>query len=91
MTLAVMTRATLGHTGRDLRADVATMLIYVAIVLAALMRIGAAFMPEQTALLHLSAGLWCLAFFGFCLRYGGMLTRPRLKPKSPSQPPGRPA
>lgn len=91
MTLAVMTRATLGHTGRDLRADVATMLIYVAIVLAALMRIGAAFMPEQTALLHLSAGLWCLAFFGFCLRYGGMLTRHRLKPKSPSQPPGRPA
>ncbi|MET3660403.1 NnrS family protein [Aquamicrobium ahrensii] len=91
MTLAVMTRATLGHTGRALRADGPTRLIYAAIVLAALIRIVAGFMPEQTGLLHLSAGLWCLAFFGFCLRYGGMLTRPKLKPKSPSQPPGRPA
>src|SRR5690606_16423531 len=65
MTLAVMTRATLGHTGRDLRADVPTRLIYAAIVLAALARIIAAFMPDEIGLLHLSAGLWALAFFGF--------------------------
>lgn len=91
MTLAVMTRATLGHTGRDLKADAATQAIYAAIVLAALARIVAAFMPGETHLLHLSAGLWCLAFFGFCLRYGGMLVKPKLKAKAPSQPPGRPA
>ncbi len=91
MTLAVMTRATLGHTGRDLKADLATRLIYVAIVLAALTRIVAAFMPDEISLLHLSAGLWALAFFGFCLRYGGMLLQPKLKPRQPSQPPGRPA
>ncbi|MCK9553917.1 NnrS family protein [Aquamicrobium sp.] len=91
MTLAVMTRATLGHTGRDLRADVPTRLIYAAIVLAALARIIAAFMPDDIGLLHLSAGLWALAFFGFCLRYGGMLLQPKLKPRQPSQPPGRPA
>ncbi len=91
MTLAVMTRATLGHTGRDLKADVATQLIYAAVVLAALTRIVAAFMPDQIGLLHLSAGLWTLAFLGFCLRYGGLLLRPKLKPKRVSQAPGRPA
>ena len=91
MTLAVMTRATLGHTGRDLKADVSTQMIYTAIVLAALTRIFAAFMLEQTSLLHLSAGLWALAFLGFSLRYGGMLLRPKLKARKPSQLPAKPA
>ena len=91
MTLAVMSRATLGHSGRDLKADAATQLIYAAVLAAALTRIVAAFMPAQPGLLHLSAGLWVLAFFGFCLRYANMLLRPRLKPKRASQPPGKPA
>lgn len=85
MTLAVMTRAALGHTGRELRADGATCLIYAAIVLAALSRIALAFMPAQTGLLHLSAALWSLAFLGYCVRYGGMLLRPRLQPRAPGR------
>lgn len=91
MTLAVMTRATLGHTGRDLRAGPATQLIYSAIVLAALARIAAAFVPALVGLLYLSAGLWMFAFFGYVLLYGPMLLRPRLKPRRPSRAPQNPA
>ncbi len=91
MTMAVMTRATRGHTGRALEADAATQLIYAAVILAAVIRIVAAFMPDKMVLLHASAGLWSLAFLGFCLRYGGMLLMPKAGPKRPSQPPGRPA
>lgn len=85
MTLAVMTRAALGHTGRELRADTATQLIYAAIVLAALSRIAAGFMPESVSLLHVSATLWTLAFLGYCARYGGMLLQPQLKPREPNR------
>lgn len=84
MTLAVMTRAALGHTGRELKADTATSLIYAAIVLAALVRITAGFMPGQMSLLHASATLWTLAFLGYCARYGGMLLQPQLKPREPN-------
>jgi len=43
MTLAVMTRATLGHAGKALIASRSTQLIYVAIVIAALARVLTAF------------------------------------------------
>ncbi len=59
MILAVMTRATLGHAGRALRADRATVALYAAIILAALTRIAAAFLPGMTmTLLVLSGALW---------------------------------
>lgn len=87
MTLAVMTRSTLGHTGRELRADLATGAIYVAIVMATLLRFAAAFFPAQMALLHASATFWIAAFFGFALRYGPMVMRPRLKPRKPNPRP----
>lgn len=78
MTLAVMTRATLGHTGREIRAGPATGLIYACAVAAALSRIIATISPEQaTTLLALSALMWCVAFFGFALAYGPMLLSTR--------------
>ncbi|MDH7799188.1 uncharacterized protein involved in response to NO [Beijerinckia sp. GAS462] len=73
MTLAVMTRATLGHTGHALRADTWTCLIYTLIIIAALTRLSATFWPANIFLLHTAAILWSLAFLGFCLRYSGML------------------
>lgn len=79
MTLAVMTRATLGHTGHSLRADIWTCLIYVFVIMAALTRLAAVFLPANISLLHTAATLWVLAFAGFCLRYGSMLMRPRLR------------
>ena len=58
MTLAVMTRASLGHTGRPLTADRATSAIYLAVIAAAALRVASGFAPGQPALLHLSAALW---------------------------------
>lgn len=87
MTLSVMTRATLGHTGRALKADIPTCLIYSAVVLGALVRIIAAFVPSQVVLLHIAATFWALAFLGYALWYGRMLLRPRLKAGQPAPSP----
>ena len=76
MTLAVMTRASLGHTGRELVAGPGTRAIYVAIVMAACARIVAVLLPQWTfALLHLSALAWLAAFGCFALLYGPALFR----------------
>lgn len=78
MILAVMTRATRGHTGRDLSADRATSLIYVLVTLAALTRVVAAFATDFTLpVLVASAGLWIAAFGLFVFLYGPMLLFPR--------------
>jgi uncharacterized protein involved in response to NO len=78
MTLAVMTRATRGHSGRPLTAPPSTVLIYGAAFLAALLRIAAAFLPGHAMALLAAAGLaWVLAFGGFAVAYGAMLVGPR--------------
>jgi uncharacterized protein involved in response to NO len=78
MTLAVMTRATLGHTGRARTADRATRLIYLAVNLAAVARVLAPlWLQAQPALLAGSAMLWMAAFLGFAAAYGPLLARVR--------------
>lgn len=72
MTMAVMTRATLGHTGRALQADSATQAIYALILLAALLRIVAAF-TGSLALIELAGILWVAGFTCFVLFYGPLL------------------
>lgn len=74
MTLAVMSRATLGHTGQQLTASAATQAIYAAIVVAALSRVCAVLEPVHSeALLHVAAFAWAAAFFGFALAFGRLL------------------
>ena len=78
MTLAVMTRVTLGQTGRALRASLVTVVIYLSVILSAVARIIAALVPEWTMALTPLAGLaWIVAFFGFAVAYGPMLLAPR--------------
>jgi len=72
MTLAVMTRASLGHTGHELVASVATQVIYFCALIAALARIVTAFEPSS-ALLHAAAFAWVLAFGGFATVFGPLL------------------
>ena len=80
MTLAVMTRATLGHTGRSLSASPATQLIYAAVLLAAAARIWAALQPaSMEVLLHVAAFAWAAAFLGFGIIYGPMLCQQRIR------------
>jgi uncharacterized protein involved in response to NO len=76
MTLAVMTRATLGHTGNALVASRATLAIYGCAAVAALARIAAAFWPDLLVL-HVAAAAWVLAFGGFAVVYGQLLLRAR--------------
>jgi uncharacterized protein involved in response to NO len=74
MTLAVMTRATLGHTGQPLTASFATQAIYLAIVVAAIARICAVLHPAQNEiLLHVAAFGWVIAFLGYALTFGPLL------------------
>jgi len=74
MTLAVMSRATLGHSGQQLIASIATQGIYAAIIVAALARICAAIEPDHSELLlHVAAYAWAAAFFGFAVAYAPFL------------------
>jgi uncharacterized protein involved in response to NO len=74
MTLAVMTRASLGHTGNALTASASTQAIYAAIIVAAVARICAVIHPAQgELLLHVAALAWVAAFLGFALAYGPLL------------------
>jgi uncharacterized protein involved in response to NO len=72
MTLAVMTRATLGHTGRPLQAGLATQTIYAAVLTAAVIRIVAAFV-SSIDLLELAGLAWIASFILFVLTYGPLL------------------
>jgi uncharacterized protein involved in response to NO len=79
MTLAMMTRVSLGHTGRAPFAGPMTRMIFAAVLIAALMRICAAFEPGRAAApLQIAGGTWALAFFLFAVSYGPLLALPRV-------------
>jgi uncharacterized protein involved in response to NO len=79
ITLGMITRTALGHTGRPLRAARFEQVAYLALLGAALVRV---FVPlawpvsVATAAL-LSSALWSLAFALYLWRYTPMLLRPR--------------
>ncbi|WP_105384053.1 NnrS family protein [Neorhizobium alkalisoli] len=78
MMLAVMTRATRGHTGRILTASRTTTISYGAIVLCALVRPSTSLFPEFSNIIYAVSGLlWLLAFGLFIFEYGPMLTTVR--------------
>ncbi len=77
MTLAVMTRASLGHTGRMLTASSVTTAFYAAMISAALLRALAPVTPVHTELLLLSAAAWSAALLGFAIAFWPVLTGPR--------------
>ena len=78
MILAVMTRATLGHTGRELKASPATVMIYILVTIGALGRVAAPLLPVDYVLaVRLSGIAWGGAFLLFLLVYGPKLVGPR--------------
>ncbi|MEG4643765.1 NnrS family protein [Paracoccus sp. P2] len=81
MTLAVMSRASLGHSGRALHAGRGTTALYLALTASVALRLLAGLLPAQVWLLHLSGTLWVLAFGGFALLYLPVLARPRVAKK----------
>ena len=78
MTLAVMTRATLGHTGRELKADGWTSTIYLLVTLGAALRVGAQLLPfDYMRTIELAGLMWGGAFLLFVIAYGPKLLGPR--------------
>ncbi|NKC34062.1 NnrS family protein [Falsiroseomonas selenitidurans] len=78
MVVAVMTRATLGHTGNALVAAPAAVAAYVLLLAAALLRVfGSAALADPLAAQMAAAVLWVLAFLLFLAAYAPMLVLPR--------------
>ena len=72
MPLAVMTRASLGHTGQPLTAGRGTQAIYLFVFCAAVLRMIAG-LAGSMLLMELASAAWAAAFGGFVLLYGPML------------------
>lgn len=79
MTMAVMTRASLGHTGRPKHANHLTVLIYILVNLGALLRVFGPMAGLPTNLvLSAAAAAWSGAYLLFAALYGPYLIRPSL-------------
>lgn len=79
MILAVMTRATLGHTGHELRACPRTMFLYALVTLGAGLRVAAPLgLVDYRLGMEIAAVAWAGAFLVFLAVYGPILFRARL-------------
>ncbi|MBI4002983.1 MAG: NnrS family protein [Nitrospira defluvii] len=79
MTLGVMTRASLGHTGRPRHAGPTTLCIYMLVNLGAILRVFGPSTGLPTTLVLGSAALsWSGAYLLFTVVYGPFLLRPSL-------------
>jgi uncharacterized protein involved in response to NO len=77
-------RVTLGHTGRDLTANRATVVVFVLINAAVIVRVAASWNTGDVMILRaLSAGYWVVAFGPFEIVYGAMLLTRRLISRAP--------
>ncbi|KZL23999.1 NnrS family protein [Pseudovibrio sp. WM33] len=74
MTLAVMTRATLGHMGMELKASRGATFLYCAMATSVLLRFSAGLFPDLVARLYdMSALAWILAFVVYVVTFGPLL------------------
>jgi uncharacterized protein involved in response to NO len=79
MTLAVMTRASLGHTGRPRHAGPLTICIYMLVNVGAVLRVFGPMTGLSTNLIMgVAAGSWSGAYLLFAMVYGPFLLRPSL-------------
>jgi uncharacterized protein involved in response to NO len=79
MILAVMTRATLGHTGRELKANAPTVVLYLLVTAGAITRVAASLgLGNYTIAVDVAGSLWAAALILFLIAYGPMLWRPRV-------------
>lgn len=77
--LGMMTRTTLGHTGRPLKAGRAELAMYLLIQAGALARVAATVIPAdlRDMTLIISTLCWTVAFALYVIVYGPYLSRPR--------------
>lgn len=90
MILAVMTRATLGHTGRAIASTDGTTAIYALVVLAGIVRVVGPYAGSfYYHLLIVSGVCWMLAFSLFIAIYGPTLFKPRRDEPAPAKMPAK--
>lgn len=77
MMLAIMTRSSLGHTGRPLRATRVDTAIYLLITIAAVARVAASLVADGSIPTMLAGAGWIAAFALFTARYAPMFLRQR--------------
>jgi len=79
MILAVMTRASLGHTARDLKAGPLTVILYVLVTVGALLRVAASLrLIDYNLGIDIAGVAWGGAFLTFLVAYAPVLWQPRL-------------
>ncbi len=79
LTLGMMARVSLGHTGRTLAVNKLIITAFACLILSALVRISAQWLPlPYNTVLHISGGLWMLAWLLFVIRYLPILIKPRV-------------
>jgi uncharacterized protein involved in response to NO len=80
LTLGMITRTALGHTGRPLRAGPWETTAFGAMMLAAAVRVLVPLFEPAWLLpaVHTSAALWCIAFVCYLIRYLPILCRARV-------------
>ena len=77
MTLAVMTRAILGHTGRPLAANAGTRAIYLMVVASVVVRLASGTFPQSAlSLWTVSAVLWTSGYALFAMLHGRLMIGP---------------
>lgn len=83
MILAVMTRASLGHTGRELRAGPTTQVSYLLITVGAALRVAASLSALDYRMgLEVAGVCWLGSFVLFIFNYGPILFAPRIGEKA---------
>ncbi|USD67103.1 NnrS family protein [Vibrio sp. SCSIO 43136] len=77
--LAMISRVTLGHTGRDIYKGPNMAIPFALVLVAAIVRsIAVSYFPQYTMqLIDLTAGLWIVAFAWYVVKFGPMLAKPR--------------
>ena len=83
MTLGMMARVSLGHTGRKLQVPAMVGISFVLIAIAAIVRVVAPLVSplHYATLLWVAAGAWSLAFLLFLFHYAPILLSPRADAK----------
>lgn len=78
MLVSMITRVTMGHSGRPLEMNKAGWRIFLLVQLAAVARVGAELLPfTGTWLTVFAAGAWFVAFAAWAIKYGAIYFQPR--------------
>lgn len=83
ITLAMLTRTSLGHSGRPLAATKTVATIYALVLLGVFTRVAGEYLPDIEPLLHAAAAFWILGFGLFAVAFVPIFFKPRVQ-KTPN-------